>query len=184
MSDRNTGEFLPRQFPRLQRTRRCRGRTSNTDFKRRTPKCAPFPYRAASGLPPFLPAAASFSNSSTCWRRPPSYIHRYRDTLGTTSTSSATPSLHVATFSNILQCGLPTAASANCRSQAQSSRRLATRARSGSRAAAQPLRTNGKRLTTAPESAGLLPSTISAAANPAIYFTSHASSSSPQYASQ
>jgi hypothetical protein len=184
MRDRNTGESLSRPFPRLQRTRRCRGRTSHTDLKRRTSKCPPFPYRAASGLPPsLLPAATPVSNTPTCRRRPPSYLHRHRDTF-TTSTPSVAPSLHVATLSIFLQRGLPTAAPANRRTQAQPPRRLATRSPSELRAATQSLRpSNGKRLTTTRD-AGLLPSTIPAAANPTILFTSHTSPSSTKYTSQ
>ena len=116
MRDRNTGESLSRPFPRLQRTRRCRGRTSHPDLKRRDFS------QSASGLPPsLLPAATPVSNTPTCRRRPPSYLHRHRDTF-TTSTPSVAPSLHVATLSIFLQRGLPTAAPANRRTQAQPSR--------------------------------------------------------------
>jgi hypothetical protein len=184
MRDRNTGESLSRPFPRLQRTRRCRGRTSHTDFKRRTSKCPPFPYRIASGLPSsLLPAATPVSNAPTCRRRPPPYLHRHRDTL-TTPTPSFAPSLHVATVSVFLQRRLPAAAAAaNRRTQAQPSRRLATRTPSELRAAAPSLRTsNGKRLTTA-RSTGLLPPTVSGP-SPAVFFTSYTSSSSPEHTSQ
>jgi hypothetical protein len=183
MRDRNTGESLSRPFPRLQRTRRCRGRTSHTDLKRRTSKCTPFPYRIASGLPPsLLPAATPVSNASTCRRRPSPYLHRHRDTF-TTSTPSFAPSLHVATLSIFLQRGLPTAAPANRRTQAQPPRRPATRSPSEPRAAAQSLRTsNGKRLTTA-RNPGLLPSTVSAA-SPTLLFTSHTPPPSTKYSSQ
>lgn len=174
MRIRNTGESLSRPFPRLQRTRQCRGRASHTDFKRRTPKCPSFPYRAASGLPPLFPAATPVSNDPTCWRRPPSCIHRHRHTLNTSAPSPAAP-LHVAAITLFLQRGLPTAAPTSRRTQAQSSGRLAARPRSKLRAATQPVRTsNGKRLTTT-RLPGLLPTTVSAAAaaSPAIYFTSN-----------
>jgi hypothetical protein len=183
MHNRNTGESLS-PVPRLQRTRRCRGGTSHTDFKRRTSKCTPFPYRTASGLPPLLPAATPVSNAPTCRHRPPPYIHGYRNTLCTTSTSSVAPSLHVATISIFLQRGLSTAASANRRTQAKSPRQSATRASSKSRASAQPLRTsNWKRLTTT-RVTGLLPTTVSAAASPAVHITSNPSPSSAQHTSR
>jgi hypothetical protein len=176
MHNRNTGESLS-PVPRLQRTRQCRGGTSHTDFKRRTSKCTPFPYRIASGLPPLLPAATPVSNAPTCRRRPPPYIHEYRDTSCTTSTPSVAPSLHVATVSIFLQRGLPTAASTNRRTQAKSPRGLAGTL-SDSRAALEPLRTsNGKRLTTT-RIPGLLPPTVSATASPAFFITSYPSSSS------
>jgi hypothetical protein len=184
MHNRNTGESLSRPFPRLQRTRRCRGGTSHTDFKHRTSKCTPFPYRPASGLPPLLPAATPFSNAPTCRRRPPPYIHGYRDTLWTTSTPSVAPSLHVATISIFLQRGLSTAASANRRTQAKSSRRSATRASPRSRAATQSLHaSNRKRLTTT-RATGLLPPTVSTAASPAFFITSDSSPPSTQHTSQ
>ena len=184
MRIRNTGESLSRPFPRLQRTRQCRGRTSHSDVKRRTSKCTPSPYRAASGLPPLLPAATPVSNTPTCRCFPPPYIHRHRDASGTTSISYLAPSLHVSTLSIYLRRGLPAAPTANCRTQAQSSRRLTTRASSKSRAATQPLRTsNGKRLTTA-RAPGILPPAVSPAARPAFYPTSHSPSPSSQPTSQ
>lgn len=184
MRDRNTGESLSRPFPRLQRTSQCRGRTSHTDLKRRTSKCTPFPYRTASGLPPsLLPAATPVSNAPTCRHRPPSYLHRHRDTF-TTSAPFVAPSLHVATLSIFLQRGLPTAVPANRRTQAQPPRRLATRSPFELRAATQSLRSsNGKRLTTARD-AGLLPSTVPAAANSTVFFTSYTSPSSTKHTSQ
>lgn len=183
MRDRNTGESLSRPFPRLQRTRRCRGRTSHTDLKRRTSKCPPFPYRIASGIPPsLLPAATPVSNAATCRRRPPPYLHRHRHTF-ITSTPSSAPPLHVATLAIFLQRGLPTAAPADRRTQAQPPGRLAARTASELRAAAQSLRTsNGKRLTTTRDP-GLLPSTVSAARS-TVLFTSHTSPPSAKYSSQ
>lgn len=186
MRIRNTGESLSRPFPRLQRTRRCRGGPSHTDVKRRTSKCTPFPYRPASGLPPLLPAATSVSNASTCRRCPPPYLHRHRDPFGTPPTPSVAPPLDVATLSILLRGGLPTAASASRRTQAQPSRRPATRAPLGSRAAAQSVCTsNGKCLTTAPVS-GLLPPAIPSAAaiRLAIYFASYTPSPPTQPTSQ
>jgi hypothetical protein len=183
MHIRNTGESLS-PVPRLQRTRQCWGGTSHTDFKRRTSKCTPFPYRTASRLSPLLPAATSVSNAPTCWRRPPPYIHGYRDTSCTTSTPSVAPSLHVATISIFLQRGLPTATSANRRTQAKSPRGLAGGPLSDSRAALEPLRTSNRKRLTTTRDAGLLTPTISAPANPAVYFTSHSSPSSAQHTSQ
>jgi len=183
MRIRNTGESLSRPFPRLHRTRRCRGITSHTIFKRRTSKCPSFSCRPASGLPPLVPAATPVSNTPTCRHRPPPYLHRHRNPFTTPAPSTAT-SLHVATLSILLQCGLPTAAPTDRRTQAKSPRRLGARPPSELRAATQPVRTsNGKCLTTA-RLPGLLPSTVSAAASPAVYFTSHPSPSFAQHASQ
>jgi hypothetical protein len=186
MRIRNTGESLSRPFPRLQRTRRCRGRTSHSDVKRRASKCTPSPWRTASGLPPpLLPAAAtSFSNAPTCWRCPPSRIHRHRDTSGTTSIALVAPSLDVSSVSILLQRGLPTSFAPVNIAQAQSSRRpLATRA-SNFRATAQSLRTsNGKRLTRTPWP-GIFPSAVSTTAIPAFYPTSHSPPSPTQPTSQ
>jgi hypothetical protein len=177
MRIRNTGESLSRPFPRLQRTRRCRGRTSHSDVKRRASKCTPSPWRTASGLPPpLLPAATSVSNAPTCWRCPPSRIHRHRDTLVTTSTAHVAPSLDVSSVAIFLQRGLPTSFAPAHFAQAQSSRgaALATRA-SNFRAAAQSVRTsNRKRLTRTPWS-GIFPSAVSTAAISAICSTSYTS---------
>jgi hypothetical protein len=185
MRIRNTGESLSRPFPRLQRTRRCRGGTSHSDIKRRTSKCTPSPWRTASGLPPLLPAATPVSNASTCWRCPPSRIHRYRDTSVTTSTSPLAPSFHVPSVSLLVRRGLPATLTSDHLAQAQSSRGppLATRA-SYIRAAAQPVRaSNGKRLTRAPWP-GIFPPAVSNAASPAIYSTSYTSSPHAQPTSQ
>jgi hypothetical protein len=185
MRIRNTGESLSRPFPRLQRTRRCRGRTSHSDVKRRASKCTSFPRRTASGLPPLLPAATSISNAPSCWRCPPSRVHRYRDTSDITPTSLAATSLNVSSVSVLLRRGLPTAFAPVHITQAQSPRgpALATRA-SNVRAAAQPVRTsNGKCLTRTPWP-GILPPAVSSAANSAICSTSYTSSPPTQPASQ
>jgi hypothetical protein len=185
MRIRNTGESLSRPFPRLQRTRRCRGRTSHSDVKRRASKCTPFPWRTASGLPPLLPAATSISNAPSCWRCPSSRVYRYRDTSDITPASLATTSLNVSPVSVLLRCGLPTAFAPVHTAQAQSPRRpaLATRA-SNVRAAAQSVRTsNGKCLTGTPWP-GILPPAISTVANSAIRPTSYTSPSHAQPASQ
>lgn len=186
MRIRNTGESLSRPFPRLQRTRRCRGRTAHSDVKRRTSTCSQSPYRAASGLPTLLPAATPVSNAPTCRRWPPYYIHRHRDTIGTISTPSVAPSLHVPTTTSVLlrRRRVPSAISAANRwSQAQSPRRLALGSSPDSGAAAQPIRSgDGKRLTTAFQS-GLFHTTVPPTASPAIFSTSHPpphSSSTPQ----
>ena len=178
MHIRNTGESLSRPFPRLQRTRQCRGRTSHSDLKRRTSKCPPS--RAASGLPPLLSAATPVSNTPTCWRWSPRYIiHRYRDIIGTISIPFAAPSLHVTKLSIFLRRGLPASAPAVRQSQAQSPRRLAARSSSRSRAATQPIcSSNRRRLNTARYSR-LSPS-VPTIGNVFVVSTSHPSSSSPQ----
>lgn len=186
MRIRNTGESLSRPFPRLQRTRRCRGRTSHSDVKRRASKCPPFPFRAASGLPPLLPAATSISNAPTCRRCPPSYLHGYRDTPLNPPSPFAAPSFHVAALTIFLQCGLSTAASASQRTQAQSPRRVAAaRASFESRAASQSLRSSyGKCLTTTCEPELLPPAVSSTAARSALLSASHAPPPPAQPASQ
>jgi hypothetical protein len=185
MRIRNTGESLSRPFPRLQRTRRSRGRTSHTDFKRRTSKCTPSPWRTASGLPPLLHAATSISNASTCWCCPSSRIHRYRDTSVTTSTPPLAPSFNVPSVTIFLRSGLFSSLAPVHIAQAQSPRgySLATRA-SNFRAAPQPVRTsNRKRLTRTPWP-GILPPAIPSPASLAICSASYPSSSFAQPTSQ
>ena len=181
MRIRNTGESLSRPFPRLQRTRRCRGRTSHSDVKRRTSKCTPSPWRTASRLPPLLPAATPVSNAPTCWRFPSSRIHRHRDTPVTTSTPPVTPSLDVPSVSILLRRGLPTSLAPVRTAQAQSPRGAPLAARpSDFRATAQSVCASiGKRLTRTPW-AGILLTTVPSAATPAICSTSHPSPSPPQ----
>lgn len=179
----NTGESLSRPFPRLQRIRQRWGRASYSDFKRRTLQCPAFSYRIASGIPSLLPAATPVSDPSTCRHQLPPYLHGHRDTLSTPNPSFA-PSIHVATLSLILQCGLSTAP-ANRRTQAQPPRRLAARSYPNIRATAQPVRTsNGKRLTTARDSE-LFYSTLSAAtARSSLHSSSNSPSSSTKHSSQ
>lgn len=188
MRIRNTGESLSRPFPRLQRTRRCRGRTSHSDLKRRTSKCTPSPYRVASGLPPHLPAATLVSDAPPCTRWPPHYIHRHRYTFGTISTPSVAPSLHVTTTSLCLRRGLPTATSATAaaavrRSQAQSPRRPPARPSPNARAAAQPVCSGIRKRLLTTRTSGLLPpvpATTSSSGSTPIVPASHPPSSPPQ----
>lgn len=183
MRIRNTGESLSRPFPRLQRTRQCRGRAPHSDLKRRTLKCSSFPHRIASGLPPLLPAATPVSDDSTCWRRLSSCLHGHRHTPTAPAPSSA-PSLHVAALSLFLQRGLSTA-SAGRRTQAQPPGRLAPRPCPKPRAAAQPLRPGSRQCLSATRDSELLDATVSAAAtSPAVYPTSHPPSPSAQQPSQ
>lgn len=170
MRIRNTGESLSRPFPRLQRTRRCRGRTAHSDVKRRTSTCSPSPYRAASGLPALLPAATPVSNAPTCRRWSPYYIHRHRDTISTISTPSVAPSLHVTTTISVsLRRRLPSSSSAaDCWPQAQSPRRLAPRPSPESGAAAQPVRTSAAWRAVTASASGLFHPTVSTLCSPAI----------------
>ena len=183
MRNRSPGESLPRRrLIRLQRARRCRRRPC-PDIERRTLKCTPFARRPALGVPARFFAAAHVPWTSTCRRCLPSRLHRHRNPSVVASITPSTPPPDVITATNLLQCGLPSELP-NRRTQAQPPRRLATRSPSELRAATQSLRpSNGKRLTTTRD-AGLLPSTIPAAANPTILFTSHTSPSSTKYTSQ
>jgi hypothetical protein len=185
MRIRNTGESLSRPFPRLQRTRRSRGRPSHTDIKRRASKCPPCPWRTASGLPPLLHAATSNSNAPTWWCCPSSRIHRYRDTSVTTSTPPLASSLNVPSVSLLLRRGLPASLAPVPVAQAQSPRGVAHATRpSDFRAAAQSVRTsNRKRLTRTPWPE-ILPPAIPSSASPAVFSASDPSPSPAQPTSQ
>jgi hypothetical protein len=185
MRIRNTGESLSRPFPRLQRTRRSRGRPSHTDFKRRASKCPPCPWRTASGLPPLLHAATSISNAPTCWCCPSSRIHRYRDTSVTTSTPPLAPSLNVPSVSLLLRRGLSASLAPVPIAQAQSPRGVALATRTSNfRAAAQFVRTSNRRRLTRTPRPGILPPAIPSTANPAVCSASDSSPPSAQPTSQ
>jgi hypothetical protein len=186
MRIRNTGESLSRPFPRLQRTRRSRGRTSHSDVKRRASKCTPFPWRTASGLPPLLPAATPISNTPTCRRCPSSRVHRYRDTSVTPSTTPLAPPLNVSSVTILVRCGLLATITSVYISQAQPPRGypLAPRASNFRAATQQPVRTSNRKCLTRAPWPGILPPAVSTAANSALCSTSHASSSPAQPASQ
>jgi hypothetical protein len=184
MRIRNTGESLSRPFPRLQRTKRCRGTTSHSDVKRRTSECTPYPWRTASGIPPLLPAATSVSNAPTCWCCPSSRIYRHRDTPVITSTPPFAPFLDVPSISIFLLRGLSTGFAPVQFAQAQSPRRPPATRAPNARTATQFLRASVRKCLTRTSRSRLLPAAIPAAASPTVCSPSHSPPPSSQPTSQ